>query len=99
MAAVRLGPFCIAPPDSVLYSHTRSYLDTMTHVATPVKRLTRQEQQERTRVALLDASIALFIERGIEATTIEDVVAAAGFTRGAFYSNFESKEELFIEAC
>jgi AcrR family transcriptional regulator len=70
----------------------------MTDVAAPVKRLSRQEQQERTRRAILDAAIDLFIARGIEATSIEDVVAAAGFTRGAFYSNFESKDDLFIEA-
>lgn len=70
----------------------------MADVAPPVKRLSRQERQQQTRLAILDAAIQLFIERGIDATSIEEVVAAAGFTRGAFYSNFESKDELFLEA-
>jgi AcrR family transcriptional regulator len=71
----------------------------MTHVTDHVKRLSRAEQQEQTRLALLDAAIELFIERGVEATSIEEVTTRAGFTRGAFYSNFESKDELFLGAC
>lgn len=70
----------------------------MTYVPDRVKRLTRAEQQEQTRLALLDAAIDLFIERGIEATPIEAICEAAGFSRGAFYSNFESKDELYLEA-
>lgn len=68
-------------------------------VKRPVKRLSRAEQQERTRSALLDAAIELFIEKGVEATSIEEVTAQAGYSRGAFYSNFESKDDLFLQAC
>lgn len=64
-----------------------------------VKRLTRAEQQQETREALVDAAIKLFIERGVDATTIEEITAEAGFSRGAFYSNFESKDALFLAAC
>ena len=72
----------------------------MVHVvARPVKRLTRVERQALTRRALLDAAIELFIERGIEAASIDEVTAHAGYTRGAFYSNFASKDELIVEAC
>ena len=74
------------------------YLDLYTDVTSPVKRLTRAERQAQTRGALLDAAIELFIERGTDATSIEDVVGRAGFTRGAFYSNFSSKDELFLDA-
>ena len=38
----------------------------------------------------------MFEEQGINAASIETIVAAAGFTRGAFYSNFASKDELII---
>lgn len=62
-----------------------------------VKRLSRVEQQQRTREALLDAAMTLFAERGIEGTSIEEVTAQAGFTRGAFYSNFTDKNELVVE--
>lgn len=50
-----------------------------------------------TRTRLLDAAQRVFIERGIFASTVEEICDAAGFTRGAFYSNFADKEAL-IEA-
>lgn len=53
-------------------------------------------RRERTRERLLDAAFEKFAEHGIHGTSIEAVCEAAGFTRGAFYSNFESKEELFL---
>lgn len=58
------------------------------------KRLTREESRAQTLDRLLDAARALFIEKGIEATSIEEVTESAGYSRGAFYSNFESKEQL-----
>jgi AcrR family transcriptional regulator len=60
-------------------------------------RLTRTEQQARTRAALLDAGGRVFVERGFLGSSVEAIAAEAGFTRGAFYSNFRSKEELFAE--
>jgi len=60
-------------------------------------RLTRAEQQQRTRAALIDAAGRVFVERGFVGSSVEAIVAEAGFTRGAFYSNFGSKEELFAE--
>ena len=50
-----------------------------------------------TRERLLDAAGAVFAERGFAASTIEDVCERAGFTRGAFYSNFETKDELLVQ--
>lgn len=60
-------------------------------------RLTRAERQAETRQNLLDAAARVFIRRGFAAASIEAITAEAGYTRGAFYSNFESKEELFVE--
>jgi AcrR family transcriptional regulator len=71
------------------------YLDTVLDVAQT--RLTRPEQQARTRAALLDAGGRVFVERGFQGSSVEAIAAEAGFTRGAFYSNFSSKEELFAE--
>lgn len=59
-------------------------------------RLTRAQAQARTRAALIEAAAASFAERGFHATTVEDVVSRAGFTRGAFYSNFTDKDDLFL---
>lgn len=49
-----------------------------------------------TRERLLDAAIEVFSEVGLQAAAVETICSVAGFTRGAFYSNFESKEQLFL---
>ena len=59
--------------------------------------LTRAEKQARTRAALLDAAARMFVERGFHGASVEVIAAEAGFTRGAFYSNFSTKEGLFAE--
>jgi len=59
--------------------------------------VTRAESQAQTRQALIDAGAELFIERGFHAASVEAIAERAGYTRGAFYSNFASKEELFGE--
>jgi len=60
-------------------------------------RLTREQSRDQTRQRLLDAALAIFMKKGFVAASVEDVAAAAGYTRGAFYSNFASKPELFLE--
>lgn len=49
-----------------------------------------------TRTRLLEAAAEVFAEAGVQGASVEAVCARAGFTRGAFYSNFASKEELFL---
>lgn len=53
-------------------------------------------RRRRTRERLMDAAYKLFADNGVNGTSIEAIAEAAGFTRGAFYSNFESKSELFF---
>ncbi|MBN9630397.1 TetR/AcrR family transcriptional regulator [Leifsonia sp. TF02-11] len=53
-------------------------------------------RRRRTRARLLDAAFDVFAEQGVRAASVETIAEAAGFTRGAFYSNFSSKEELFF---
>lgn len=53
-------------------------------------------RREQTRARLLDAAHEVFGEVGMDAASVETICERAGFTRGAFYSNFESKEELFL---
>ncbi|WP_217182905.1 TetR/AcrR family transcriptional regulator [Streptomyces sp. AC495_CC817] len=52
--------------------------------------------RENTRARLLDAAAQVFAEVGLDGASVEAVCERAGFTRGAFYSNFESKDELFL---
>ncbi|GAA2795948.1 hypothetical protein GCM10010441_21450 [Kitasatospora paracochleata] len=49
-----------------------------------------------TRARILAAASDLFLSVGFARTSIEDICAAAGYTRGAFYSNFASKEDLLL---
>jgi len=58
--------------------------------------MTRAERRAQTRAALLDAAARVFVDRGFAGASVEAIVAEAGYTRGAFYSNFSSKEELFV---
>ena len=58
--------------------------------------LTRAESQERTRARIIDAAKRLFLRNGFRVTSLEGIGEEAGFTRGAVYSNFESKTELGI---
>ena len=52
-------------------------------------------RREVTVERLLDAALETFAERGFAAASVEDVCRRGGFTRGAFYSSFTSKDELF----
>jgi AcrR family transcriptional regulator len=65
-------------------------------VEVPASGLTSR-RREATRQKLLDAAALVFAEEGLDAASVEAICERAGFTRGAFYSNFESKDELFLE--
>jgi AcrR family transcriptional regulator len=54
-------------------------------------------RRENTRARLMDAAAQVFAEVGLEGASVEAICDRAGFTRGAFYSNFESKDELFLD--
>ena len=58
--------------------------------------LTRAESQERTRARIVNAATVLFLRDGFRVTSLERIGEEAGYTRGAVYSNFESKTELGI---
>src|ERR1051326_502137 len=53
------------------------------------------KRRAETRARLLDAAVRVFAAEGCGPARIDDVCAEAGYTRGAFYSNFESLDELF----
>jgi AcrR family transcriptional regulator len=61
-----------------------------------VARMTREKRRARTRDDLVDAADRLFTGNGFHATTVDAIAAAAGYTKGAVYSNFASKEDLFF---
>ena len=79
----------MSPSPAVLSrSHQRAI------VAKPPNR--HQERTRETRRVLLKSARLIFARDGFEACRIEDIAALAGYTRGAFYAQFEAKEELFF---
>jgi len=59
-------------------------------------KLTRDEKKARTRRRLLDAAAEVFARRGFAATSLDEIAEEAGFSKGAVYSNFAGKEDLFL---
>jgi AcrR family transcriptional regulator len=59
-------------------------------------RLSRKEKQEKTRSSLMRSAGRIFCKRGLERASIDEVAEEAGYTKGAFYANFRSKQELFL---
>src|SRR5689334_3507060 len=61
-----------------------------------MSRVRTRPTRDETRDKLFEAAARVFEEQGIGGASIETLAAAAGFSRGAFYSNFKSKDELII---
>lgn len=55
------------------------------------------QRTERTRAAIREAANRLFLERGVDATTVDAICAAAGISKGTFYLYFHRKEDLLVE--
>jgi AcrR family transcriptional regulator len=56
----------------------------------------RERRKAETRAALIAAAFELCAAEGLEGPSIDDIAARAGFTKGAFYASFESKQDLFL---
>ena len=59
-------------------------------------RMSRAEKKELTTGQLLETARKVFLERGYHRSTLDDIADAAGFTKGAVYARFKSKDELFF---
>ncbi|BBX28176.1 TetR/AcrR family transcriptional regulator [Mycolicibacterium alvei] len=60
------------------------------------ERWTRERRLEHTRSVLLDAAEEVFAEKGFAPATLDDIARAAGYTKGAIYKHFATKEDLFL---
>lgn len=61
------------------------------------KRLTREESRAQTRERLVETAQQLFVANGYGGASIRDIADKAGYSQGAFYSNFSSKEDVLLE--
>ncbi len=59
--------------------------------------MTRQESRLETRTRLLESAAQLFARGGYEGASVDLIAESAGYSKGAFYSNFENKEAIFLE--
>jgi AcrR family transcriptional regulator len=65
--------------------------------AKPARRgVPKGDKRQRTRARLIEAAAEVIGEKGYERASLEEIAARAGMTRGAFYGNFESKDELLL---
>jgi AcrR family transcriptional regulator len=60
------------------------------------QRLSRGERKEQTRADLVAAARAVFLRRGFHPASLDEIADQAGYTKGAVYSNFGGKDELFL---
>jgi AcrR family transcriptional regulator len=70
--------------------------DTVGMERPPLEKWTPERRRQLTRDALVTAARDVFARRGFHAASLDEIAEAAGFTRGAVYSNFEGKEDLFF---
>jgi AcrR family transcriptional regulator len=61
-----------------------------------VEKLTRERRRQQTRDVLIASATEVFARRGFDGASLEEIAETAGFTRGAIYKNFDSKEDLFF---
>jgi AcrR family transcriptional regulator len=66
------------------------------HNTAMVERWTRERRLEHTRSLLLDAAEEVFSEKGFMSASLDDIASAAGYTKGAIYKHFATKEDLFL---
>jgi len=58
-----------------------------------------REQAAQNRQRIIEVAAKLFRERGFDGIGVADLMKSAGLTHGGFYGNFESKEDLMVQAC
>jgi len=75
---------------------TRATGPGVTSPTTAASAAPRAPRREATRARLLKAATEVFADRGFHGASVEDICERAGFTRGAFYSNFGSKDDLVL---
>ncbi|MGP9503442.1 TetR/AcrR family transcriptional regulator [Specibacter sp. AOP5-B1-6] len=68
-------------------------MKNLSHPEIPLRR-TRAESREETRARLVDSAIELYARHGVTAVSLQLVAEHAGYSRGAFHSNFSGKDEL-----
>jgi AcrR family transcriptional regulator len=83
----------VAPKDTASYSRSMTAVVDSAPIPPPRP---KGDKRLRTRRALVSAAAGLIAEKGFERTSLDEICARAGMTRGAFHGNFESRDALFM---
>jgi len=62
-----------------------------------MQRLSRNEKREQTRLRLRESAVQAFASQGVGAASVDRISESAGLSRGAFYANYDTKEDLLLE--
>lgn len=62
------------------------------------QRMLRAERKARTKSELVEAARTVFLRRGFHGASLDEIAEEAGYTKGAVYSNFDGKDDLFLAA-
>src|SRR5690348_424497 len=75
---------------------SKSTVNSVMMQGVATEKLTPERRRQQTRDALLDAAEVVFAKKGVNGAAMEEIAAEAGFSRGAIYSNYGSKDELLL---
>lgn len=75
---------------------TQGLLGFCARLGRMVEQWTREKRLERTRSLLLDAAEEVFADKGFAPASLDDIARTAGYTKGAIYKHFDTKEDLFF---
>jgi AcrR family transcriptional regulator len=86
------------PPNRTLASTCLHVHESQLKAMTTIDHRTRvaAERRERMRIRLLESALLVFSEKGLDASSIEDIIAAAQVSRGTFYNYYQTIEELMV---
>ena len=89
---------CVAADAERYHQYLSNLLvsEILWHNSAMVEQWTRERRLERTRSLLLDAAEEVFAEKGFTPASLDDIAHAAGYTKGAIYKHFATKEDLFL---
>ena len=91
------GPGPVVPGLTDAYAYVNTFVYLKASDCMRPRRLTREDRREQTCARLRSSAISAFARHGIAGARIETIAEEAGYSRGAFYSNYKTKQDLLLD--